>query len=43
MTDFNQWRLAHYSQRLKEERAKGNIKAISFLRAELHNLKKQPE
>lgn len=40
MTDFIQWRLAHYSQRLSEELAAGNTKAVRFLRAELHNLKK---
>jgi hypothetical protein len=38
--DFNQWRQAHYTQRLQEEKAKGNWKAVSYLRTELFNLKK---
>lgn len=37
---FKQWQLQHYRQRLSEERANGNIKAVAFLRSELYNLQK---
>ncbi len=38
--DFKQWQLSHYAERLAAEKDKGNNKAVSFLRNQLHNLKK---
>lgn len=38
-TDFRQWQIQHYTERLAAERAKGNVPAISFLRGELKRLK----
>lgn len=40
MTQFQQWQLAHYKQRIAEEKAKGNWKAVSFLRQNYSGLKK---
>lgn len=34
--------LAHYSQRLIEERIKGNTEAVAFLRKQLYQLKNNP-
>lgn len=39
MTDFFTWQIEHYAQRLSEERAQQNWKAVSFLRDQLHKLK----
>lgn len=38
--DFRAWQLSHYAERLAAEKDKGNNKAVSFLRNQLHNLKK---
>ena len=40
ITDFMIWQIEHYTERLAVERKAGNVKAISFLRTELYNLKK---
>jgi len=39
---FNEWQIAHYTQRLQEEKQKQNWPAVSFLRTELFNLKNKP-
>ena len=39
---FRQWQIDHYTERLKKELENGNTCAVSFLRSELFNLKKQP-
>jgi len=38
---FKNFLIEHYSVRLKEERLRGNVKAISFCRSTLFNLKKE--
>ena len=39
--EYKCWLIQHYAARLEEERQKGNDKAASFLKKELHNLKKE--
>jgi len=41
MSDFKNWQLNHYANRLKEELKKDNTPAVAFLRETLHNLKKK--
>lgn len=39
--EYKCWLISHYTTRLEEERQKGNDKAASFLKKELHNMKKE--
>ena len=40
MTHYQQWQIDHYTARLEQARQKGDVKAIAFLRGELHRLSK---
>ena len=42
LNEFYEWRIKYYTERLAAERKAGNVKAISYLRSELHKLKQQP-
>jgi len=39
---LRQYQIDHYTERLEQARIQGNDGAVSFLRTELFNLKKQP-
>ena len=38
--EYLQWLISHYEERLNQERAKGNYKAISFLKNQLFYFKR---
>jgi len=39
--EYKAWLIDHYSARLQQERQRGNEEAVSFLKNQLHNFKKQ--
>jgi hypothetical protein len=41
MTHYQQWQIDHYTARLEQARIQGDVKAIAFLRGELHRLSKE--
>ena len=38
--EYLQWLISHYTERLNQEKAKGNYPAVSFLKTQLFNFKR---